>query len=254
MNAFYDELSPFYHLIYEDWEAAIARQAKALGEVICDRWGKNAKSVLDVSCGIGTQSIGLAALGFRVTGSDLSTEAVERAKREAVSRSLDIAFSVCDMRQVAAHHGEGFDVVLSGDNAVPHLLSDEEILLALRAMYACLRPGGGCVITIRDYDQEERGKSIVKPYGIRQEAGKRYLIWQIWDFEGAQYALSLYFVEDDRQSGTAMTRVMRSRYYAISPGHLLGLMERAGFDDVKRLDGVFFQPVLVGTRTDALPS
>ena len=73
------------------------------------------------------------------------------------------------MRRIDAHHGEGFDIVLSGDNSVPHLLCDEKILLALRGMYACLRPGGGCLITIRDYDKEERGQGIVKPYGIRME-------------------------------------------------------------------------------------
>ena len=254
MNAFYDQLSPFYHLIYNDWEAGIAQQAKALSQIIYGQWGRSTKSVLDVSCGIGTQSIGLAALGFRVTGSDLSPEAVERAKREATSRGLAVSFSTCDMRYIDTRHGADFDVVLSGDNSVPHLLCDGDILLALHGMHACLRPGGGCVITIRDYDREERGKGIVKPYGIREEDGKRYLIWQVWDFEGEQYTLSIYFIEDDKVSGTAKTHVMRSRYYAISPGHLLALMERAGFADVKRLDGVFFQPVLVGTKTSALPS
>ena len=248
MNDFYDQLAPFYHLIYKDWEADIAQQAKCLSEIIYGQWGKSARSVLDVSCGIGTQSIGLATLGFRVTGSDLSPETVERAKKEAASRHLNMSFSVCDMRRVGTHHGGGFDVVLSGDNSVPHLLRDEEIILALRGMHACLRPGGGCVITIRDYDKEERGKGIVKPYGIREEGGKRYLIWQVWDFEGEQYVLSMYFIEDDRESGAAKTRVMRSRYYAISPSHLLALMEQASFEDVKRLDGVFFQPVLVGTK------
>ena len=38
---FYDQLSPFYHLIYEDWEASIARQAERLNCIIraqgCDR-------------------------------------------------------------------------------------------------------------------------------------------------------------------------------------------------------------------------
>lgn len=248
MNDFYDQLSPFYHLIYEDWEADVDRQAERLKEIIHGQWGKGARSVLDISCGIGTQSIGLAAIGFEVTGSDLSPEALARAKKEAETRHLNISFSVCDMRRVDTHHGKSFDVVLSGDNSVPHLLGDEEIGFALRGMYTCLRPGGGCVITIRDYDKEERGEGIVKPYGIREEDGKRYLIWQVWDFEGEQYDLSMYFIEDDKESEVAKTHVMRSRYYAISPTHLLALMEQAGFEEVKRLDGVFFQPVLVGTK------
>ncbi len=41
---------------------------------------------------------------------------------------------------------------------------------------------------------------------------------------------------------------MRSTYHAISIAELATLMARAGFDQVQRLDGVFFQPVLVDIR------
>jgi hypothetical protein len=41
---------------------------------------------------------------------------------------------------------------------------------------------------------------------------------------------------------------MRTRYYAIGTDRLLALMERAGFTSVERLDGRFYQPVLVGNR------
>jgi SAM-dependent methyltransferase len=245
---FYDQLSPFYHLIYEDWEASIAWQAERLSRIIRTQWGERVTSVLDVSCGIGTQALGLARLGFQVTASDLSPEAIARAKKEAKAWHLRIPFSVCDMREAFRHHGGGFDLVLSCDNAVPHLLSDAAILHALQAMYACLRPGGGCLLTIRAYDKEARGRGIVKPYGIREDGSKRYLIFQVWDFEGEQYALSMYFIEDDRQSGVTKTHVMRSQYYAISPHHLLELMEQGGFAEVRRLDEVFYQPVLVGTK------
>lgn len=46
---------------------------------------------------------------------------------------------------------------------------------------------------------------------------------------------------------------MRSRYYAVSTGKLLALMQRAGFENVRRLDEVFYQPVLVGTRSPEQP-
>lgn len=32
---------------------------------------------------------------------------------------------------------------------------------------------------MRDYDQEERGTELVKPYGIREEDGRRYVIFQV---------------------------------------------------------------------------
>jgi SAM-dependent methyltransferase len=249
MKYFYDQLAPFYHLIYEDWKAAIAWQAEYLNTIIQTEWGAPAKSVLDVSCGIGTQSIGLAERGFQVTASDLSPGAVARAQKEAESRNLRISFSVCDMRQLYSHHGGGFDVIISAGNSIPHLLSDSEILLALKEMVACLRPGGGCILAIRQYDQEARGKGILKPFGVREEGDRRYVIFQVWDFEGEQYAFSMYFIEEDKRSGAIETHVMRSRYYAISPNHLLELMEQAGFDEVKRLDDDLSYPAtLVGTK------
>lgn len=60
--AFYDALAPFYDLIYEDWDASIAYQARALSGVLTAQWPA-ARSVLDVSCGIGTQAIALALSG-----------------------------------------------------------------------------------------------------------------------------------------------------------------------------------------------
>jgi len=69
--------------------------------------------------------------------------------------------------------------VISCDNSIPHLLSDDDILAALREMHACLRSGGGCLLTMRDYDREERGKGIVKPYGVREVGDKCYLVFQV---------------------------------------------------------------------------
>jgi len=247
MAEFYDQLAPLYHLIFQDWDKSITRQATQLTEIIRNEWGLGIDAVLDVSCGIGTQAIGLSQCGFRVTASDLSCEEISRAKREASARNLDIAFSVCDMREAYQHHGGGYDLVISCDNSIPCLLSDDDILAAMREMSACLRPGGGCLITVRDYDREERGKGIVKPHGARDVGDTRNVVFQVWDFDGDYYDLTMYFVEENRTSKTVQTHAMRSRYYAISPSKVVTLMEEAGFAAVKRLDDGFYQPVLIGT-------
>jgi len=247
VDDFYDRLAPLYHLIFPDWDASIERQAGQLAGIIHERWGAGARSVLDLACGIGTQSIGLARRGFAVTASDLSAGAVERARAEAQRRGVGIDFSVCDMRAAHDHHRRQFDVVIACDNSIPHLLADHDILLALRQMYALTRPGGGCLITVRDYDREDWGKGLVKPHGVRDRDGVRNVIFQVWDFDGEVYDLSMYFVADDGGDRPA-THVMRSKYYAVGTGRLLELMRRAGFASVERLDGRFYQPVLVGSR------
>jgi SAM-dependent methyltransferase len=248
MSDFYDRMASLYHLIFLDWDESIERQAGQLTRIIQERWGTEGKTILDVSCGIGTQAIGLAKRGFTVTASDLSEGAVARAKTEAHRRAVAIDFSVADMRLAHEHHRQQFDVVLSIDNSLTHLLNDEDLLLALRQMYDCTRPGGGCLLTVRDYDREERGTGLVKPYGVREEGGKRFVIFQVWDFVGQVYDLAMYFVVDDRTSDELATHVMRTKYNAIGTDHLLALMRRAGFTATERLDGRFYQPVLVGNR------
>jgi SAM-dependent methyltransferase len=233
-------------MIYSDWEQSIEHQAAQLDKVIRENWGNEVQTILDVSCGIGTQALGLAQLNYRVTASDLSEAAVERAKQEAQKQGVAIQFSVADMRQAYSHHQEQFEVVISCDNAVPHLLTDDDILQAFQQFYECVRPGGGVLITVRDYEKEKR-QTQIKPEKTRVENGKRYILFQVWEFEGEIYEMSMYVVKDDR-SATCKTQVMRAKYYAVGTTRLLALLKEAGFEDAKRVDGAYYQPVLVGTR------
>lgn len=97
---FYDEPAADYDLLYADWDASVAAQGAALDGLISDALGREAGAfdVLDCSRGIGTQAIGLAALGHRVTGTDLSPVAAARAAREAVARGLSLTTATADMR------------------------------------------------------------------------------------------------------------------------------------------------------------
>ncbi|MFD7620096.1 class I SAM-dependent methyltransferase, partial [Streptomyces sp. NPDC059802] len=65
---FYDDLAHDYHLMFRDWDASIAYQAEVLGGLLRQSLGAGPHSVLDCSCGIGTQAIGLALAGHQVMG------------------------------------------------------------------------------------------------------------------------------------------------------------------------------------------
>ena len=247
VRRFYDEFAPLYHLIYPDWDESIAQQARMLDSIIRDTWGGGVSTVLDVSCGIGTQSLGLAGLGYELTASDISAEEVERARAEAQRRGLTIAFSVADMCEAFGHHARTFDLVISCDNAVPHLLTDDHILKAFEQFRECTRPGGGCLISVRDYDREDRSGRKVELYGLREENDVSYFLFQVRDFHVQTYDLAMYIVEDTG-GFECKTRVLRSRYYAVGIRRLMELMTEAGFADVRRLDDSYFQPVIIGTR------
>jgi SAM-dependent methyltransferase len=243
---FYDALAPAYHLNYADWNGSIERQAEALESILRSRGLRPGSSVLDAACGIGTQSLGLARLGYEVTASDISPVAVDRARSEAAERGLSIDFSVADLRSLADQFGRTFDAVIACDNSLPHLLTDEEILTAFEQMLRCTAPGGVCLVSVRDYAALDRSELVqARAPVVHEQGGIRRILFQVWRLSGDQYELSLYVLEDDG-TGAPRTEVIRTRYYAVTTDTLINLMEQAGFSAVERLDGSFYQPVVVG--------
>src|SRR5215469_18477554 len=127
----YDDLADHYHLIFENWEFSVERQAAALSSILHRACGLTTTStILDCACGIGTQSLGLAKLGFRVTGCDVSPRAVERARVEASQRGVELRLSVANMLHLDCLKDSEFDAVICMDNALPHLENAEELVQA----------------------------------------------------------------------------------------------------------------------------
>ncbi len=96
--------------------------------------------------------IGLSLPGYRVTGTDISERSLQRAADTAAQHGTPLTVLAADFRELCAVAGE-FDVVISCDNAVPHLLDEADVDLALAQMYQRLRPGGLLAISVRDYDK-----------------------------------------------------------------------------------------------------
>lgn len=244
----YDEIADVYHLVYEDWEKAVRRQSSSIAGALETVLGAGPHRILDVSCGIGTQALGLAGLGHEVTASDLSAGAVRRARREASSRGLSLKVEVADMRECQRVHGTGFDAVISCDNSFAHL-QGESTATALRGMRGCLRDGGVALIGIRDYrPDEERSEDQVWTYGTRHEGEDRYVVFQTRDWNGDSYEAGMYFVREARGGQSAAVISGHSMLHAIEVDVLAGLMQEARFGNVRRDDKLLHPPVLLGIR------
>jgi glycine/sarcosine N-methyltransferase len=172
---FYDGFASDYHLAYGGkWESAVERQGEALNALIQDHL-PGAHSVLDCSCGIGTQAIGLARLGYQVVGTDISEGEIERARHEARHFGVETTFGVADFRDLSGIAG-AFDVVISCDNALPHLLNAADVPKALTQMREKLRPGGLFVATMRDFDKALKEKPPIAPPVIVAGPPRRVLV------------------------------------------------------------------------------
>ncbi len=248
-ESYYNALAPYYKYIYPNWDASVQRQADMLDGVIREFVGEKPKTVLDVACGIGTQSIGLAKLGYQVTSSDLSYGEIDQAQQEALRYGVQIKFQVADMRQVWEVYQREFDIVIACDNSVPHLLGNDEILLAFHQFHKCVKSGGCCIISVRDYALlENREKQIMYPRLVHQTDNGQVVLFDVWDFDGAYYEITTYIVEDVGKP-VAQTQVLRGgKYYCVEISTLEKLFKEAGFREVITLRDRFFQPLLIAKK------
>ena len=204
--------------------------------------------ILDAACGIGTQTLPLAARGFRLVARDLSPAAVARLQREAAARRLLIDVAVADMRQVGSSVSGPFDVVLAFDNSLAHLLTDDDLCTALRQFLGALRPGGVFLCSVRDYDKVQRGEPATRSYGVREHHRERFRLRQEWSWDDPMHYRATFIVDRETPDGTVSELCIRSQFYAVSTERLLELMRVAGFQDCRRIEETIYQPILTGRR------
>ncbi|MFF4210448.1 class I SAM-dependent methyltransferase [Streptomyces sp. NPDC001796] len=247
---FYDRLAPDHHLIFADWDTSMAHQAEVLGGLLRRHLGAGPYRILDCSCGIGTQAIGLALAGHRVVGSDVSPVAAARAAAEATARGAGLAVAAADMR-LLPFRSSVFDVVVCADNSLPHLLTAPDVEAALLGMRRVLRDDGLLVITVRDYDEARRDSPTATPPRVTRRPDGQVITFQLWHWheDGERYDLEHFQLVPE--GDTWDVRVRRTTYWALTRAQLTEFAAEAGFTGITwhtpHLSG-YYQPVLTARR------
>lgn len=248
---FYEALAEHYHLIFDDWDSAIERQARILGPLLASQTSVSPLKILDCACGIGTQAIGLAAMGHHVVASDLSRAEVERAQQEALSRSLNISFYASDMTSLLEVAENEFDVVVAMDNALPHL-NVAQLGQAARAIASKLKPKGLFLASIRDYDKLILQRPTIQEPAFYGTDGNRRIVHQVWDWIDAdRYAVHLYITTKSGEGWE--THHFASEYRCLLREELSDVLRDAGFEVVHWLmpsESGFYQPVVLARLSD----
>ncbi|SEN49961.1 bifunctional 2-polyprenyl-6-hydroxyphenol methylase/3-demethylubiquinol 3-O-methyltransferase UbiG [Paenibacillus sp. OV219] len=247
---FYDEIAEDYHLIFHDWNEAIARQGEILNRLIKSKITSQPNlTLLDCSCGIGTQAIGLAKHGYLVSATDISSASVKRAEEEAISHGVTINFGVADFRTLDKDVQGSFDIVLSADNAIPHLLTDHDLHTAFANFHTKLNQNGLLVATIRDYDALTMEKLPATQPRIFDE-GKR-IVFQVWDWaeDGKTYTVNQFILQEMNEQWT--TKHYKTQYRALLREEINQLLRETGFTDIEwhlpELSG-YYQPIVTARK------
>ena len=173
---FYDNMATQYDKLFQDWQSTTREQAVILDKMFSECGFDRDAQILDCACGIGTQAIGLASLGYQVTASDISDGELAEAKERAEKNAVQIRFEHADFCALSDVFSEQFDIAIAMDNALPHMLTSDALESAVKSITGRIRPGGIFVASIRDYDSLlEEKPPYSPPYIHKTDKGQRYL-------------------------------------------------------------------------------
>ena len=131
--------SPYYDLLYAHRNET---EAESFIKLVCQCLNvEKGSKALDLACGWGRHSLTLCNLGLEVTGLDLSTEFIERARKLVKGKAV---FKVQDMR---VSFGENeFDVALNLFTSFGYFQHSQENERVLENVFQSLKPGGFFVL------------------------------------------------------------------------------------------------------------
>ncbi len=116
------------------------------------------KTILDLTCGTGSQALWLTKLGYEVVGYDINTQMLKIAKTKAKEEKMDIKFLKGDMRHVQVGQ---FDAVITIFSAVGHL-TELDFEKAMRNIHKNLKKDGIYVFDIDNINYLLKSDNITK--------------------------------------------------------------------------------------------
>lgn len=247
-QTFYDNLASHYDKLFLDWQSTTHEQAVILNDLFHENGFDKTANILDCACGIGTQAIGLATLGYSVTASDISDGEIEEAKERAAKNHVKIPFKHADFCALAEAFSEQFDIVICMDNALPHMLSKDALEAAVKSITNQIVPGGMFVASIRDYDELLKTKPPYSPPYIHDTENGQRVSFQTWKWEGENYKLVQYIIEDEEN---LKVKKFACEYRAVRRAELTELLTLCGCKSVEWKfpeETGFYQPIVIAKK------
>ena len=137
----YNSIADDYEQLFPNFQAMVPVWRNRLINIFGSELSK--KSILDVGCGIGVQSVLLSEQGFNVTAIDISDKMIEQGRRLAKKHNQNVNFILGDFTKLDTILKSNllFDGFVCCGSAILHI-SPEDILKFGKQLYQHSNPGG----------------------------------------------------------------------------------------------------------------
>jgi glycine/sarcosine N-methyltransferase len=234
-TAFYDALAPMFDVM-TDWDARLAAEGPFL-QAQLDAVG--ARRVLDAACGSGGHALWLARQGYEVAGADVSPVMIDLARQKASAEAPGVAFVMVGLDSLSLSLPPPpsptlpFDAVLCLGNSLPHLLTQADLVAALRGMASVLRPGGLLILQNLNYDLRWQKQPRWFAAQGGELDGQPVLVWRFADYDVPAGRIDFHialFRQGERDWKVDVHTTPQRPLFRVD---LLAALTEAGFADVQ---------------------
>jgi len=138
-------IDPLYYDTYVDWPRRLANEEPFYRDLINQN---DVKTLLDAACGTGRHAAMFHAWGMEVEGADVSAEMIDFC-RQMHGESERLRWRCGSFAEPPTEPGK-YDAVICTGNSLTLANDPSMVSQAVAAMLAALRPGGVCVIQVRN--------------------------------------------------------------------------------------------------------
>ncbi len=233
------------------WPEPAYRQGKAIEKIFKNFQLPNNARVLDLTCGIGTQAIGLALQGYEVVALDISDGQLRKAKEEAnkIDPNLKIEWILGDATEPKKYVNGTFDAVISFGNSLPLLGNEEAIISCMRQSQTILKSNGLLLVSMRDHSELRKTRPYLMGSGKLNNKDRQGIWIETGEWLQGQnrYISHIIFI---------MSQPEHKEYHypfpplaALTAEETLNLIKQANFDTstMQRVEDISF-PVFIGKK------
>lgn len=189
----------------------------------------NVSTVLDLTCGTGSQVFWLIDAGFQVVGSDINPSMLKIAKQKAKLKNLKVTFLQGDCRNIRAGQ---FDAAITIFNAIGHL-TREDFQHAIHNISHNLKQGGLYIFDIFNLDYLKHENNITKLTidctTVSNGNKVREIQFSTITDEGILASYSTYVYQEGHSQPTKISKGYGNTLQCYTVAELNAILKQSGF-------------------------
>ncbi len=236
---FFDELSVQYDSMIP-FEKAIKRKEELFQNLIKG----TSKTVADLGCGTGSDSLALAGIGHKVTSFDPSAQMLNKARINAKSSGLDLDSYQFGASQIPDEFNNKYDIVISFGNSFANIPADEFDSSVCKC-FSLLGGKGELYIQILNYQKILLEKKRI----VSITAGEEKYFVRFYDFNENQIVFNILQFDKGKP---ADHQLISTKIYPYSADDFTMALKKAGFRINKYYGSFKFTPFDSQTSNDLI--